>query len=50
LEQAGFRLYEALPVMLFDPDKMLSSAPPVNFQMIDNDFSFLHQGRPDYVL
>lgn len=50
LEQAGFRLYQALPVMLFDPNKILKGAPPVHFQMIDNDFSFLHQGRPDYAL
>jgi hypothetical protein len=50
LEQAGFRMYEALPVMLFDPQKILTGAPPIHFQLIDNDFSFLHQGRPDYVL
>lgn len=49
LERAGFRLYESLPVMLFDPQKILAGAPPVHFQLIDNDFSFLHQGRPDYV-
>jgi hypothetical protein len=49
LEQAGFRMYEGLPIMLFDPQNRLAGAPPVHFQLIDNDFSFLHQGRPDYV-
>jgi len=50
LAQAGFRLYRVLPIMVFDPKSLLAGAPPVHFQLIDNDFSFLHQGRPDYVL
>jgi hypothetical protein len=48
LTQCGFRMYQALPVMLFDPKGALAGAPPVHWQMIDNDFSFLHQGRPEY--
>ena len=43
-----FRVHLTLPVMLFDPKKRLAEAPPIHFQMIDNDFSFLHQGKPDY--
>jgi len=49
LRRCGFRMYQALPVMLFDPKRLLRGAPPVHWQMIDNDFSFLHQGRPEYV-
>lgn len=48
LTQCGFRMYQARPVMLFDPKRVLADAPPVHWQMIDNDFSFLHQGRPEY--
>ena len=48
LTRCGFRMYQALPVMLFDPKRLLAGAPPVHWQMIDNDFSFLHQGRPEY--
>lgn len=48
LEALRFRAHLTLPVMLFDPKKRLIGAPPIHFQMIDNDFSFLHQGRPDY--
>jgi hypothetical protein len=48
LEAAGFRVHEALPIMLFDPKNLLSDVPPIHLQMIDNDFSFLHQGRPEY--
>jgi hypothetical protein len=48
LTRCGFRMYQALPVMLFDPERVLAGVPPVHWQMIDNDFSFLHQGRPEY--
>jgi hypothetical protein len=48
LQSLGFRAHLTLPVMLFDPKKLLTGAPPIHFQMIDNDFSFLHQGQPDY--
>lgn len=48
LEELQFRAHLTLPVMLFDPKKRLAGAPPIHFQMIDNDFSFLHQGWPDY--
>ena len=48
LQSLGFRAHLTLPVMLFDPKKLLADAPPIHFQMIDNDFSFLHQGQPDY--
>ncbi len=48
LEALRFRAHLTLPVMLFDPKKRLAGTPPIHFQMIDNDFSFLHQGKPDY--
>jgi hypothetical protein len=48
LQSLGFRAHLTLPVMLFDPKKLLADAAPIHFQMIDNDFSFLHQGQPDY--
>ncbi len=48
LEGLHFRAHLTLPVMLFDPKKLLTDKPPVHFQMIDNDFSFLHEGKPDY--
>jgi hypothetical protein len=48
LERCGFRTYQTLPVMIFDPHGLLAAAPPVHWQMIENDFSFLHQGTPGY--
>jgi hypothetical protein len=48
LEEAGFTRFRTLPVMVFDPKQLLASAPPTHWQMIDNDFSFLHQGRAEY--
>ena len=35
--------------MIFDPKKQLASIGRFHLQMIDNDMSFLHGHRPDYV-
>lgn len=48
LEWCGFRVHSTLPVMLFDSKKLLPSGVAIHFQMIDNDFSFLHTGKPSY--
>ena len=48
LEDAGFRSHQVLPVMMFDRKKLLQHAPPIHLQAIDNDGSFLHNGKPNY--
>jgi hypothetical protein len=48
LEACGFRPTHSLPIMSFDPKKKLARPVPLHFQMVDNDFSFLHEGRPAY--
>ncbi|HEY3740528.1 MAG TPA: hypothetical protein VGL53_11825 [Bryobacteraceae bacterium] len=45
----GFRQYTEEQVMMFDPKKQLASIERFHLQMIDNDMSFLHGHRPDYV-
>jgi hypothetical protein len=48
LEMCGFRRYRTLPIMLFDEHRRLASVRRIHLQMIDNDFSFLHEDRPEY--
>lgn len=48
LGTSGFRLYRAQPIMLFDERNRLAAHRRIHLQMIDGDFSFLHQNRPEY--
>lgn len=48
LEHSGFRTFRSLPVMVFDPKRLITDTPPIHWQMVDNDFSFLHQGKAEY--
>lgn len=45
----GFRAYTESAVMLFDPKKHLAAVGRFHFQTIDNDMSFLHDNRIEYV-
>ena len=49
LEGCGFRRFDSVPIMVFDPGKRLAGIEAIHFQMIDNDFSFLHSGEPRYL-
>jgi len=48
LVRSGFRPDLTLPIMLFDPKKRLAGIRDIHLQLADNDFSFLHDGFPDY--
>ncbi len=48
LSISGFRRYKVLPIMLFDGRQRLASTHRVHMQMIDSDWSFLHENRPEY--
>ena len=49
LADAGFRRYDSMSIMLFDPRRRIADGAVIHLQMIDNDFSFLHGGSPSYV-
>ncbi len=48
-DAAGFRPCREIPIMIFDPRKYLSESPRIHLQMIDNDTSFLHDNRIEYL-
>jgi hypothetical protein len=48
-EACGFRSYAELAVMLFDPKNCLAPVNRFHMQMIENDMSFLHGNRIEYI-
>jgi hypothetical protein len=48
-EAAGFRPCREIAIMLFDPHKYLAESPRIHVQMIENDTSFLHDNRIEYL-
>src|SRR5262249_16032752 len=48
LVDCGFRVYEKLPVTFFGSKALLDAGLEFHIQMIDADFSFLHENRLDF--
>jgi hypothetical protein len=49
LQAEGFQKRDERPVMVYDPEVRLQSAPPLNLQMVDSDAFFLYSPSYPYL-